>query len=162
MYRLEDILADRSQDKYGNTHFVVKGKLVASFLPQANLICPVDIKIEGEKRTKRISVSYTGATAVVYNQQIATGTSVLKLLSEADLFRTYEVFGAINGLKFSADLMPLGWRQPQMPSAQSKVTLRRSLNNKYNLARDLVLYMTHASWNGEFIKRYQTGKEAFV
>jgi hypothetical protein len=163
LYELKVLLKNQVQDQFGNTHFVVDGKLIASYLPNAVLRCKVNIEVDYDRAWDNIEVRHEGPVAVVYVDPIILETSLAQWLEETGLLSTFWVAGAMNGLVFFADIVPLGWRHPKMVTAQSSdVEMDDGFSDEGSLARELLLHILKEEWQTDVLSKNQAQQKQEV
>jgi hypothetical protein len=150
----------------GNTYFIVDGKLVAVAYPDAQLSVKVNIEVVYDQKWENVFVSQdTGPVAVVFVHPPTIETTIQDWLTNLGMFDSFWVIGAINGLAFCSDLLPVMMTDgPNFPTAQSSdMEKDGDIDDRHQLARELIEKMFSITWDSELVSRTQEAQiEEFI
>ena len=151
---LEELFANQVTDQYGNVHFVVGGKLIASYFKSVKVSCRVTIEVVYDEVWEQVRIERNGPVVVVYSHPVQVGDDLLGWLANTFPLETFWVIGAINGLAFCSDLLPIDWVHVALPTAMSSdLEMDGTIDERHNLARALILHLTGQEWDKDLVER---------
>jgi hypothetical protein len=113
-------------DRWGNTHFLKEGALVASYYP--NILSVVHVNT-GDENFEEVKVDSDGPMFIIYRDVIQVDKpDVTKWFRSLNPMLVFSGIAAINGIVFYADLFPLGGAAPSAMGSSDLDTMHGNTN----------------------------------
>ncbi|MDQ3008779.1 MAG: hypothetical protein M3Q81_04235 [bacterium] len=151
--KFEDFIGQQLTDERGNTHFMWRDAIVASYFAHIAFKGEIELKLLTGFTNELLTYSHSGPLAVLYDE-----AKVPQLFWSSEVFT---VQAATNGLTLHGELIVEVYPNLQFVMGHvSDFQLRRKVNRKQQIAKELLLHMTQSTWDKDVVRHLFTEQVA--